>query len=95
MIICPLETGEEVIEINDGISPEFIENNTRAGECNNCGDCCFVIDNDERVRCNQLDFDDEGLSFCKLGDERPDGCKDFPTHPDPYFTRCGFYWEEK
>ena len=44
MIICPLETGEEVIEINDGISPEFIENNTRAGECNNCGDCCFVID---------------------------------------------------
>ena len=84
---------------------EFIKANNiwvRHGECSRCGKCCYVYHKRDteagRIPCEHLEFNNEGLAVCKLGDNKPQICKDFPLYPfreadKDFFKDCTYYWE--
>ncbi len=59
------------------------------GECNRCCQCCFCLVYDQvdqrasvppkRGSCPQLDID---ARLCRIWDDRPEGCRAFPTVRD-------------
>jgi len=73
----------------------------RSGECKRCGKCCYVWKGSdkigiERSPCEHLEFNESGLAVCKLGDDKSEGCKEFPMRPiaigydKEYFKDCGY-----
>lgn len=72
----------------------------RKGQCNRCGQCCIGKTYSEpRIDCPNLEFK-EGKAFCKIYEDRPESCRDFPTSAEELtgfsipIKNCGFYFEK-
>jgi len=72
----------------------------RKGKCKRCGQCCQFTGSGKG--CKHLEFK-KGMAFCKIYENRPKCCKDFPPTLEvfmlktfcPEIKNCGFYFENK
>lgn len=60
----------------------------RMGWCNQCGVCCI----DEN--CEHLTWE-EGKAFCKIHENKPEKCSDFPANPPIVFKECSYTFRDK
>lgn len=61
---------------------------SRKGECNNCGACCHLP-----FRCSFLKKGDNDKEYCSIYKVRPLNCRKFPRTIDDFDTvkdTCGF-----
>ena len=67
---------------------------TRKGNCKRCGRCCWTS-----MRCNNLDYDINGMSICKAHEKKPGMCRLYPYSQKDFFphirNECGFRFEEQ
>ncbi|MGR3219650.1 MAG: YkgJ family cysteine cluster protein [Candidatus Anammoxibacter sp.] len=67
---------------------------TRGGECKRCGGCCKST-----LKCPNLDYDENGLSCCKINHNKPRLCALYPYNRKDFFKhlqdRCGYTYEIK
>jgi len=63
----------------------------RKGNCIRCGACCKLPN-----RCPFLDFDEQGLSVCKIYHFRPLSCRKYPRTKSESLTAdtCGYSFDE-
>lgn len=66
----------------------------RTGNCLRCGRCCHAS-----IKCQHLEYDENGLSLCKVYDQKPLMCSLYPYSGDDYFDHlrntCGYKYEEE
>lgn len=66
----------------------------RSGNCLRCGRCCHAS-----IKCQHLEYDEKGLSLCKVYDQKPRLCSLYPYNETDYFDHlrdtCGYKYEEK
>lgn len=65
----------------------------RKGNCLRCGRCCHAS-----LKCQHLDYDVNGLSLCKVYDQKPLMCSLYPYNEDDFFFHlkdtCGYSYGE-
>jgi len=76
----------------------------RKGKCKRCGQCCQFLDTTtgKMKPCKHLEFR-EGIAFCKIHENKPQCCKNFPPTPEVFkhktfskeIKNCGFYFVEE
>lgn len=81
------------------IIKDYEENYVRKGECNRCGKCCYVHNEQgELVPCKYLIINEDSTTTCELygKPERPEVCINFPQKDNSHkFPECGYYFEQK
>ena len=64
----------------------------REGECKRCGGCCKTS-----FKCPNLDYDESGLSCCKINHKKPHLCKLYPYNQKDFFKHlqdgCGYRYK--
>ncbi|MGR3179649.1 MAG: hypothetical protein ACUZ8E_16530 [Candidatus Anammoxibacter sp.] len=64
----------------------------REGKCKRCGGCCKST-----FKCRNLDYDEDGLSCCKINHKKPRLCALYPYNQKDFFKhlqdRCGYKYE--
>lgn len=65
----------------------------RKGNCLRCGRCCHAS-----FKCQYLEYDENGLSLCKVYDRKPHMCSLYPYNSEDYFdhikSTCGYKYDE-
>lgn len=66
----------------------------RQGNCLRCGRCCHAS-----FKCQYLEYDENGLSLCKVYDRKPLMCSLYPYNENDYFfhlkTTCGYKYDDE
>ncbi|MBW7897581.1 hypothetical protein B188_24080 [Candidatus Brocadiaceae bacterium B188] len=66
----------------------------RQGNCLRCGRCCQAS-----FKCQHLEYDKNGLSLCKVYDQKPLMCSLYPYNEDDYFFHlkptCGYKYDDE
>jgi Fe-S-cluster containining protein len=66
----------------------------RKGDCLRCGRCCHTS-----LKCQHLDYDENGLSLCKVYDRKPHMCSLYPYNGNDYFYHlkptCGYKYDDE
>ncbi len=66
----------------------------RQGNCLRCGRCCHAS-----FKCQHLDYDEKGLSLCKVYDQKPLMCSLYPYSDEDYFYHlkptCGYTYTDE
>lgn len=66
----------------------------RKGNCLRCGRCCHAS-----LKCQHLEYDENGLSLCKVYDRKPRMCSVYPYNENDYFyhlkTTCGYKYHDE
>ena len=65
----------------------------RGGDCLRCGRCCQAS-----FKCQYLEYDENGLSLCKVYDRKPGMCSLYPYNENDFFFHlrdtCGYSYDE-
>lgn len=65
----------------------------RQGDCLRCGRCCHAS-----FKCQHLEYDENGLSLCKVYDRKPLMCSLYPYNENDYFYHlkptCGYQYHD-
>ncbi len=66
----------------------------RQGSCLRCGRCCHAS-----FKCQHLEYDENGLSLCKVYDRKPLMCSLYPYNANDYFFHlkptCGYKYDHE
>lgn len=66
----------------------------RQGNCLRCGRCCHAS-----FKCQYLEYDENGLSLCKVYDRKPLMCSLYPYNENDYFyhlkSSCGYRYDDE
>lgn len=66
----------------------------RQGNCLRCGRCCHAS-----FKCQHLEYDENGLSLCKVYDRKPLMCSLYPYNEKDYFSHlkptCGYKYDSE
>lgn len=64
----------------------------RKGNCLRCGRCCHAS-----LKCQHLDYDENGLSLCKVYEKKPHMCSLYPYNKNDFFFHlrdtCGYRYD--
>jgi hypothetical protein len=67
---------------------------SRKGDCLRCGRCCHAS-----LKCQHLTYDKNGLSLCKVYDQKPTMCSLYPYNESDYFYHlkptCGYKYDDE
>ncbi len=72
----------------------YVSLEKRKGNCLRCGRCCHAS-----LRCQYLEYDENGLSLCKVYDRKPIMCSLYPYNENDYFchlkSTCGYNYDDE